>query len=131
MSPRAIRSRSSSRAARRRASWTVKNAADTCPGQPTPRSWSVAEGSAGGTVDGDAVYTAPNAAGTYHVTATSHADPSKSATAEVTVTATPLAVSITIAPDQGVAARAQMARALGASRSAAGTRGRGPSGGGG
>src|SRR3989454_12738147 len=83
--------------------------------------WSVAEGSAGGTIDGDGVYTAPNAAGTYHVTATSHADPSKSATAEVTVTATPLAVSITIAPDQLQLAYGATARFVATVKNAADT----------
>lgn len=60
--------------------------------------WSVAEGSAGGTLvnrgaqaEGGsvatmAIYAAPTTPGTYHVVATSKADPAKSATAEVTVT---------------------------------------------
>ncbi|MDR3749000.1 MAG: zinc-ribbon domain-containing protein [Acidobacteriota bacterium] len=63
----------------------------------TDVAWSVAEGSAGGTVvsrgaqaDGGAVasmgvYVAPTTPGTYHVVATSKADTSKSATAEVLV----------------------------------------------
>lgn len=63
----------------------------------TDVTWSVAEGSAGGTVvnrgaqaQGGAVaslgvYIAPNTPGTYHVIATSRADPSKSATAEALV----------------------------------------------
>jgi hypothetical protein len=40
--------------------------------------WSVTEGLAGGSVTGQGLYTAPSAEGTYHVIATSHADPSKS-----------------------------------------------------
>jgi len=63
----------------------------------TDVTWSVAEGSAGGTVvnhgaqaQGGAVaslgvYAAPTTPGTYHVVATSKADPAKSATAEVLV----------------------------------------------
>jgi hypothetical protein len=39
-----------------------------------------------GTIDSTGKYTAPLTAGTYHVTATSHADPTKSATAAVQVT---------------------------------------------
>jgi len=41
----------------------------------------------GGQVDANGLYTAPGQAGTYQVTATSHADPSKSATATVMVQA--------------------------------------------
>ena len=60
--------------------------------------WSVEEGKAGGTmvnrgaqaeggtVKTMAIYAAPATPGTYHVVATSKADPAKSATAEVTVT---------------------------------------------
>jgi zinc-ribbon domain len=60
--------------------------------------WSVAEGNTGGTLvnrgaqaEGGsvatmAIYAAPTAPGTYHVVATSKADPAKAATAEVTVT---------------------------------------------
>ncbi len=59
--------------------------------------WSVEEGKAGGTmvnrgaqaeggtVETMAIYAAPATPGTYHVVATSKADPAKSATAEVTV----------------------------------------------
>jgi hypothetical protein len=47
--------------------------------------WFVREGSSGGSVTSDGVYTAPAAAGTYHVVATSRADPSKTASATVTV----------------------------------------------
>jgi len=48
--------------------------------------WSVAE-TGGGTITNAGLYTAPATPGTYHVTATSVKDSSKSATATVTVTA--------------------------------------------
>ena len=51
----------------------------------TAVTWSVQEGDSGGTITRGGVYTAPNTAGTYHVVATSQADPTKSATATVTV----------------------------------------------
>ncbi len=47
--------------------------------------WSVLEGAAGGTIDANGEYTSPTTPGVYHVVATSDADPSVSATAEVTV----------------------------------------------
>lgn len=47
--------------------------------------WSIQEGSAGGAISSDGVYTAPAIDGVYHVMATSKADPSKSATATVSV----------------------------------------------
>jgi hypothetical protein len=49
--------------------------------------WKVLEGAAGGTITSAGLYTAPNAAGTFHVVATSAGDPSASATAAVTVSA--------------------------------------------
>jgi len=49
----------------------------------TAVSWSVQEGTAGGSISNQGVYTAPNKAGTFHVIATSQADTSKSAIAEV------------------------------------------------
>lgn len=54
--------------------------------------WTIQEGSAGGTMT-DNIYTAPDTAGTYHVIATSVADPTKSATATVNVVERP-AVSL-------------------------------------
>ena len=48
--------------------------------------WSVPE-AGGGSVNGSGLYTAPAAAGTYHVVATSIADTGKSATAQITVSA--------------------------------------------
>src|SRR5262249_62320728 len=56
--------------------------------------WSVLEAD-GGTVDSSGNYVAPATEGTYHVMATSIADPSRSDTATVTVTsASSIAVSI-------------------------------------
>ncbi len=52
----------------------------------TAVTWSVQEGSAGGTVSASGLYSAPAVAGTYHVKAISVADPTKSATATITVT---------------------------------------------
>jgi hypothetical protein len=53
----------------------------------TPVVWSVQEGAVGGTITSLGVYTAPTTLGTFHVIATSVADPSQSATAVVTVVA--------------------------------------------
>ena len=53
-------------------------------GQSTSVTWSVQE-AGGGSVSSSGVYTAPSAAGTYHVVGTSVADPAKSDTATVTV----------------------------------------------
>jgi len=50
-------------------------------------SWSIGEGSAGGTITDTGVYTAPATEGQYHVIATSKADSAKSASAIVTVRA--------------------------------------------
>jgi hypothetical protein len=49
--------------------------------------WSMTEGLAGGSVTQDGLYTAPANEGTYHVVATSHAEPSKAAVTNVVVTA--------------------------------------------
>ena len=57
--------------------------------------WSVSEGS-GGTITTAGFYTAPNVAGTFHVVATSRSDPSKSASATITV----LAITVSISPNQ-------------------------------
>jgi hypothetical protein len=54
----------------------------------TAVTWSVVE-AGGGSVSGTGLYTAPAAAGTYHVVATSSADTSKTASSTVTVTAPP------------------------------------------
>src|SRR5262249_59827182 len=62
----------------------------TTGGQSTAVTWSVQEGAAGGTIDGTGHCHAPGSAGTYHVVATSVADPSKSDSATVTVGASHL-----------------------------------------
>jgi Galactose oxidase, central domain len=48
--------------------------------------WTVEEGSAGGIITADGVYTAPTSGGPFHVTARSVADPSKAATVAVVLT---------------------------------------------
>ena len=55
-------------------------------------SWSVQEGTGGGTINSSGLYTAPTAAGTFHVVATSESDPNVSGTASVEVP--PLTVTI-------------------------------------
>jgi hypothetical protein len=57
--------------------------------------WSVQEGAAGGTITTAGVYTLPADAGTWHVVATSRADPTKKAIVSVTVTDKVLAVAVT------------------------------------
>jgi Kelch motif protein/galactose oxidase-like protein len=47
--------------------------------------WSVQEGAAGGSIVGSGQYTAPNNTGSFHVVATSTQDPSKNATASITI----------------------------------------------
>lgn len=59
----------------------------------TAVTWAVEEGAAGGTVTAEGEYQAPGAAGIYHVTAASDADPSQVAKALVTVLS-PVEVSI-------------------------------------
>lgn len=67
-------------------------------GAPTRSvTWSIRENSSGGAVSASGVYTAPAVAGTFHVVATSGADPSVSATATVTVTL-PATVTVAISP---------------------------------
>lgn len=66
---------------------TVTGSADTAV------TWAVVE-AGGGTVTVNGVYTAPAAPGTYHVTATSHANPARSTTAAVTVTTKVLSVTV-------------------------------------
>ena len=60
------------------------------PGQSTAVTWSVQEAS-GGSVDADGQYTAPALPGTFHVLATSVADPSRSDVATVQVVEMPIA----------------------------------------
>ncbi|KAA6462016.1 hypothetical protein DYQ86_10325 [Acidobacteria bacterium AB60] len=49
--------------------------------------WTIQEGSAGGSISSNGLYTAPMKAGSYHVVATSVADPSKSTSAAIRATA--------------------------------------------
>lgn len=61
--------------------------------------WSVQEGSSCGSISSGGAYTAPSAAGTCHVVATSAADGTKSGSATVTVTAPPApAVAVSLSP---------------------------------
>ncbi len=55
--------------------------------------WSVQEGASGGSITSNGVYTAPAAAGTFHVIAISQADNSKSAAGAVTVPDVSIAIS--------------------------------------
>ncbi len=71
---------------------TVQFTASVGGSTDTSATWSVAE-SAGGTMSAAGLYIAPATAGSYHVVATSHADPSKTASATVTVTA-PVAIAV-------------------------------------
>jgi Kelch motif/Galactose oxidase, central domain len=67
----------------------------------TAVTWSIQEGATGGSIASSGVYTAPNTPGTYHVVATSVADPTKSASAVVTIQQPPVitpSVSVTISP---------------------------------
>lgn len=68
---------------RRGGTWTFAN---TVSGSSnTAITWSMQEQSAGGAITADGVYTAPAVEGTYHLVATSNADPTKSAVAIVNV----------------------------------------------
>jgi hypothetical protein len=59
----------------------------------TAVTWSVREGAAGGSITAGGLYTAPNAAGTFHVVATSQADSTQSSTANVVVSAVTVSVT--------------------------------------
>ena len=72
---------------------TVAFTATVTGSTDTAATWSVVE-AGGGTVTASGVYTAPAAPGTYHVTATSHADPARSATAAIAVTTEVLSVTV-------------------------------------
>jgi len=67
---------------------TVTAAADTSV------NWSVAEGAAAGSITSAGLYTAPSTSGTFHVVATSVADPSRAGSATVTVQPPPASVTI-------------------------------------
>jgi hypothetical protein len=68
----------------------------TATGDPAV-AWSVAEGDAGGSVDADGTYVAPQVPGVFHVVATSRSDPGLHAAADVTVRAHPV-VTVSIDP---------------------------------
>src|SRR5215472_15167456 len=71
----------------------------------TAVTWSIQEGSAGGTISSGGIYRAPSTAGAFHVVATSQADSTKSATASVTVPSVSVAISPSAAMvDQGATA---------------------------
>lgn len=70
----------------------------------TAVTWSVQEGATGGSITNAGVYTAPAAAGTYHIVATSQADAAKTAVVPVAVHIA-VAISpttITLSPGQAV-----------------------------
>ncbi|RKH52944.1 chitinase [Corallococcus llansteffanensis] len=52
----------------------------------TAVTWSIQEGATGGSITSSGTYTAPQTAGSYHVVATSNADTTKKALADITVT---------------------------------------------
>ena len=56
--------------------------------------WSVVEGTPGGTVDDTGLYLAPPAPGRYHLVARSVADPARSAGAEIVVSASPVRIKL-------------------------------------
>ncbi len=68
---------------------TTSFTATTAGSMNTTVTWTVQEGTAGGTITSSGLYTAPTATGTFHVIVTSVADKSKSAIAVVTVTKLP------------------------------------------
>ncbi len=74
-------------------SWTLQASAAV--------TWSVAEGTAGGTITAAGVYTAPAAPGTYHVTATLASESSLSTTVIVTVMERGFTVAGEISPQLG------------------------------
>lgn len=68
--------------------------------------WSVREGAAGGTITPAGLYTAPNAAGTYHVVATNSSDSRSTGSATITVPSVGLSLGNPI--DVGAGATAQL-----------------------
>lgn len=75
---------------------TLQLSANVTGSADTAATWSVQEGAAGGTISAAGLYTAPSGPGVYHVVATSHADPTK--TALVTITVNELIISVTVSP---------------------------------
>jgi hypothetical protein len=83
---------------------TVAFAAAVTGSAVTDVAWTLAEASGCGSVNTAGVYTAPGTAGTCHVVVTSTADPTKGATAVVTVNAPPPPpppVTISVSPTNG------------------------------
>ncbi len=66
----------------------------------TAVTWKVQEGASGGSVAAG-TYTAPGSGGTFHVVATSVADPTKTASATVTVAAPVTPVAVSVSPGTG------------------------------
>jgi hypothetical protein len=60
--------------------------------------WTIDEGTAGGSITPDGIYTAPNSEGTFHIRATSQADPSQVVSATVTVNSA-ATVSVAVQPE--------------------------------
>ncbi len=60
--------------------------------------WTVQEGSTGGSITSSGLYTAPAAAGSFHVVVASATDPTVRATATVLVTGSSLPVTVTVTP---------------------------------
>lgn len=73
----------------------TQNFTATVSGSDPRVQWSIAEGDAGGSVNGRGLYQAPFSAGVYHLVATSVADGSRSAVAVITVPAETLSVAVT------------------------------------
>jgi len=72
---------------------TVQFAAQVIGQTSQAVTWALQEGSAGGVIDSAGLYTAPSAAGTFHVVATSQADPSAKGTATVEVPSLTVSIS--------------------------------------
>ncbi len=62
--------------------------------------WSVEPANGGGAITASGLYTAPAVAGSYQVVASSLADPSQTAKAQVDVTASPQVISVAVSPKQ-------------------------------
>jgi hypothetical protein len=73
---------------------TQSFAATAAAGSELSVTWAIAEGQGGGSITSAGLYTAPMAAGQYHVSATSVADPARSGSATVTVQLPPVAISV-------------------------------------
>ena len=77
---------------------TVQYAATVSGATDTSVTWSILEGRSGGSIDAAGKYTAPVVAGKYHIVATSKADPAKSATASIDVSASTQWVAVNLTP---------------------------------